>query len=227
MRVGDAIAEPLLVHGLGQGQQDRVADLLKAVGLKKWMAASYPHEFSGGQRQRIVLARALALDPRLIVLDEPVSALDVSVRAQILNLLQDLRQARGITYLLIAHDLATVRYFCDRMGVMYLGKLMEKGPTEQLFTASRHPYTRLLVETAARSRSVHWVTSSLVDVPTPEQAPPGCRFHTRCWLYEKLGRPERCVAEDPGLLPAGRGQEAACHFSEEVENAAQSAGAVS
>src|SRR5579884_1041926 len=149
MMVGETVAEPLQAHGLARSRQDRLAkarELLKRVGLDPAFAARYPHEFSGGQRQRIGIARAIATDPRLLVLDEPISALDISIRAQILNLLQDLQESRGLAYLFIAHDLSVVRHFCDRVAVMYLGVIVESGPADRVFAHPRHPYTQALLE---------------------------------------------------------------------------------
>ena len=184
MRVGGIIGEPLEVNSTMTKNdiKDRVAGLLEEVGLQSYQANLFPHEFSGGQRQRIGVARALALNPRLIVLDEPVSALDVSIRAQIMNLLEDLQDEHGLTYLLIAHHLATVRYMCDKVGVMYLGRLVEEAPTEELFDNPLHPYTRALMSAALPShpdieREEIVLTG---EVPSPIDPPSGCHFHPRC-----------------------------------------------
>ena len=189
----------------------------------------YPHEFSGGQRQRIGIARALALNPDFVVCDEPVSALDVSIQSQVLNLLLDLRRDFNLTYLFISHNLSVVQYFSDRVGVMYLGKVVEIGSVEQLYRDPRHPYTVALLsaipEADPRRRKKRLVLKG--DVPSPAAPPSGCRFHTRCWLREQLGNPERCATEEPELRPigvsadAGNGtgpemHRAACHYAEEI-----------
>jgi oligopeptide transport system ATP-binding protein len=188
-------------------------------GLRRDYTRRYPHEFSGGQRQRIGIARALALGPDLVVCDEPVSALDVSIQSQVLNLLLDLRRDFNLTYLFISHNLSVVQYFSDRVGVMYLGKLAEEGAVEQLYRDPRHPYTgRAAVgdpDPDPRRRKKRLVLKG--DVPSPAAPPSGCRFHTRCWLYEKLGNPERCATEEPLLRPIGEGGHlTACHYAEEV-----------
>ena len=184
MRVGSIIGEPLEVNSVMTKNdiKDRVSGLLEEVGLQSYQANLFPHEFSGGQRQRIGVARALALNPRLIILDEPVSALDVSIRAQIMNLLEDLQEEFGLTYLLIAHHLATVRYMCDTVGVMYLGRIIEEAPTEELFDNPLHPYTRALMSAALPShpdieREEIVLTG---EVPSPVDPPSGCHFHPRC-----------------------------------------------
>jgi peptide/nickel transport system ATP-binding protein len=212
MRVGAIVAEPLAIHGIGsRAQRNRqVRELLGEVGLPAGAEEQYPHEFSGGQRQRIGLARALALAPKLIVADEPVSALDVSVQAQILNLMNDLQERHGLTYVLISHDLAVVRYLAHRIGVMYLGKLMETGRTADVYLRPRHPYTRGLIDTvpvadpwAARGRGT--VTGEPASALTP---PSGCRFRTRCPRAQDI-----CATEEPPMREMGpAGHRAACHF---------------
>ena len=218
MRVGDAIAEPLVVNTRLRGQQlrDRIAGLLDAVGLGPGAARNYPHEFSGGQRQRIAIARALSLNPDLIVLDEPVSALDVSIRAQIMNLLKDLQQEMRLSYLLIAHDLATVRYLTDSVGVMYLGKLAELAPTTDLFARPAHPYTLALIDAASAEVRDRPPIVLSGDIPSPADPPSGCRFHTRCWLYEQLGRPKICRTEQPPMTEVLPNHASACHFASDA-----------
>jgi oligopeptide/dipeptide ABC transporter ATP-binding protein len=212
MRVGSILHEPLKVQGMGnhQEQQARVSKMLDEVGLPARSADLYPHEFSGGQRQRIGLARALALEPKLIVADEPVSALDVSIQAQILNLLKDLQERHGLTYFFISHDLAVVKYMADRIGVMYLGKLVELGPARDLYERAAHPYTKALIDTipvadpTARGERAGHIRGEL---PSPLNPPSGCRFRTRCPFAQ-----ERCAEEEPALRPFGEGHVAACHF---------------
>jgi oligopeptide/dipeptide ABC transporter ATP-binding protein len=189
------------------------------VGLDPTYVNRYPHEFSGGQRQRIGVARALAVEPEFIVCDEPISALDVSIQAQVLNLLTDLRDRLGLTYLFIAHDLSVVKHISDRVAVMYLGKIVEIGPPDVIYAGPGHPYTRALLSavpvpdpTAERRRRRVILTG---DVPSPANPPSGCRFHTRCWLYEKLGKPENCRTIDPPLREVGPDQKAACHYAED------------
>jgi oligopeptide/dipeptide ABC transporter ATP-binding protein len=216
MRVGDSIAEPLVVSRRMPRQEAkaRVAQLLRSVGLGPEAASNFPHEFSGGQRQRIALARALALNPELIVLDEPVSALDVSIRAQIMNLLKDLQGQLGVAYLLISHNLATVRYLGHQVAVMHLGEIVEMASTDDLFTNALHPYTLALLSAdlpVRRERVKRIILKG--DLPSPAHPPAGCRFHTRCWLFEQLGRPEICTVEQPKLLASGDGHEVACHFA--------------
>ncbi|MEO6059449.1 MAG: oligopeptide/dipeptide ABC transporter ATP-binding protein [Candidatus Limnocylindria bacterium] len=220
MTVGSIISEPLETHNLvsGKARIERVRELLALVGLNPNYTDRYPHEFSGGQRQRIGVARALAVEPEFIVCDEPISALDVSIQAQVLNLLVELREKFGLTYLFIAHDLSVVRHISDRVGVMYLGKLVELGPPSAIYDAPGHPYTRALLSAvpipdpkAERRRKRVILTG---DVPSPANPPDGCRFHTRCWLYESLGRPERCRTEDPELLTVATDHRTACHFAE-------------
>jgi oligopeptide/dipeptide ABC transporter ATP-binding protein len=221
MTIGAAVAEGIEIHQLAPRNEisSRVAGLLSEVGLDPEYARRYPHEFSGGQRQRIGIARALAVQPSFIVCDEPVSALDVSVQAQVLNLLSDLQQQRGLSYLFIAHDLAVVRQIAHRIAVMYLGRIVEEGPTSQLLTYPRHPYTVALLSAvpepdpaAGRSRIVlHG------DLPSPSNPPSGCPFHTRC--FHPL-RNERCTTEVPLLRQVG-GTVAACHYAESTPQPAE------
>jgi oligopeptide/dipeptide ABC transporter ATP-binding protein len=214
MTVGAAIAEGIKIHRLATGPEvgRRVGALLEEVGLDPGYGRRYPHEFSGGQRQRIGIARALAVEPSFIVCDEPVSALDVSVQAQVLNLLADLQRDRGLSYLFIAHDLAVVRQIAQRAAVMYLGRIVEAGPTEALLAAPRHPYTVALLSAVpepdpSRRRS-RIVLSG--DLPSPSNPPPGCPFHTRCF---HPSRSVRCRTEVPMLRPVGA-TTAACHYAE-------------
>ena len=205
MTVGSIVSEPIETHHLFQGaaKKERVAELLRLVGLDPKYVSRYPHEFSGGQRQRIGVARALAVEPEFIVCDEPISALDVSIQAQVLNLLTDLRARLGLTYLFVAHDLSVVKHISDRVAVMYLGKVVEIGPPDQLYAAPGHPYTRALLSAVPVPDPVSERKRKRVilkgDVPSPVNPPPGCRFHTRCWLYERLGKPENCRTIDPPL----------------------------
>jgi oligopeptide transport system ATP-binding protein len=222
MTVGATIAEPIETHHLASGdaKRERIADLLRLVGLDPTYVSRYPHEFSGGQRQRIGVARALAVEPEFIVCDEPISALDVSIQGQVLNLLTDLRQRLGLTYLFIAHDLSVVKHISDRVAVMYLGKIVEIGPPDEVYSAPGHPYTRALLsavpvpDPAAERRRRRVILKG--DVPSPVNPPSGCRFHTRCWLYERLGQPETCRTDDPQLRVLAGDQSAACHFAEEA-----------
>jgi peptide/nickel transport system ATP-binding protein len=213
MTVGSIVGEPLLVHGVSRGseREDRVRELLGAVGLKPDHMKRYPHEFSGGQRQRIGIARALALDPQLIVADEPVSALDVSIQAQVLNLLEDLQGEFGLTYLFIAHDLSVVRHISDRVAVMYLGKIVELVETEQLFTDPRHPYTEALMSAVPVPDPDYKVERILLegDVPSPVNPPSGCYFHPRC-RYAK----EICSQEPPLYRDLGGEHFVTCHFAD-------------
>ena len=213
MRVKTIVREPLVVQGIGnrQSQNQRVVQLLGEVGLSAGAAQLYPHEFSGGQRQRIGLARALALNPKLIVADEPVSALDVSIQAQILNLMRDLQQRHDLTYIVISHDLAVVKYLADRIGVMYLGKLVETGPAIDVYERTAHPYTQALIDAIpvpdpvlARATEHHVVRGELPSAMTP---PSGCRFRTRCPFAQEI-----CAAEEPPLRLVGAEHLTACHF---------------
>jgi oligopeptide transport system ATP-binding protein len=216
------ISEPLETHKLvkGQAKRDRVAELLEMVGLDPRYVNRYPHEFSGGQRQRIGVARALAVEPEFIVCDEPISALDVSIQAQVLNLLTELRERLGLTYLFIAHDLSVVKHISDRVAVMYLGKIVEIGPPEILYLGPGHPYSRALLsavpipDPATERRRKRVILRG--DVPSPVNPPSGCRFHTRCWLYERLGKPENCTTQDPELRVLQGDHRAACHYAEQA-----------
>jgi len=222
LRVEAIIGEALDIHGLagGAARAERIAELLTLVGLDPRFAKRHPHAFSGGQRQRIGIARALAVQPEFIVCDEPISALDVSIQAQILNLLLRLRRELGLTYLFIAHDLSVVRHVSDRVGVMYLGKLVELGPPEAIYGRAGHPYTRALLSAVpvADPRLERKRRRVILkgDIPSPTSPPPGCRFHTRCWLYERLGAPARCREEVPQLQAIGPDHGAACHFASDA-----------
>jgi oligopeptide/dipeptide ABC transporter ATP-binding protein len=214
MRVGAIVAEPLVTHeALTRGSVDgRVRELLDLVGLPARAAALFPHEFSGGQRQRIAIARALAVSPKLIVLDEPVSALDVSIRAQILNLLRDLQQRLGVSYLFIAHDLAAVAHMSHTIAVMYLGKIVEIGPATAVARTPRHPYTQALFAAALPSHPDEARDEAVIpgEVPSPLAPPPGCRFHPRC-----PSAMARCATEEPALRPDGT-RRVACHLYDGV-----------
>ena len=220
MTVGEIVGEGPFVHGLKnkKEREELVRELLAGSASTRATSIAIPHEFSGGQRQRIGIARALALNPEFIVCDEPVSALDVSIQSQVLNLLDDLQQELGLTYLFIAHNLAVVEHISDRVGVMYLGRLAELANVDDLYATPSHPYTVALLsavpETDPRRRKKRLVLKG--DVPSPAAPPPGCRFHTRCWLRARLGNPERCVTEEPQLREIRPGQQAACHFSEDI-----------
>ena len=216
MTVGAIVGEPLLVHGMAKGaeREDRVKALLAAVGLKPDHMKRYPHEFSGGQRQRIGVARALALDPQLIICDEPVSALDVSIQAQVINLLEDLQGEFGLTYLFIAHDLSVVRHISTRVAVMYLGKIAELARTEELFTHPKHPYTEALMS-AVPVPDPAWSVERILlegDVPSPVAPPPGCYFHPRCRYARDI-----CRTEEPEYRDLGDLHFVTCHFGDSLD----------
>ena len=214
MTVGSIIGEPLVEHGVAKGGRlrERVEELLEAVGLDPGFANRYPHEFSGGQRQRIGVARALALNPEFIVCDEPIAALDVSIQAQVVNLLEDLQERLGLTYLFISHDLGMIRHIADRVAVMYLGRIVELAPSDALYREPRHPYTRALLSAVPihdPEREAHRERIILSgDVPSPADPPPGCRFSTRC----PMAAPE-CSQHEPEWRELHPGHWAACHFA--------------
>jgi peptide/nickel transport system ATP-binding protein len=216
MTVGEIVTEGLRIHGLAGSaeRESRARDLLERVGLSARQVDRYPHEFSGGQRQRVGIARALALDPEFVVLDEPVSALDVSVQAQVLNLLEDLQDEFGLTYLFVAHDLSVVRHISDRVAVMYLGKVVETGPVDRIFEDPQHPYTQALLESVPRASVEEYGRRGGTlqgDVPSPRNPPSGCRFHTRCPHAR-----EACTGERPPDYDAGPNHEAACFRADET-----------
>ncbi len=216
MTVSEIVAEPLVIHRVASGAalKLKVQELLEAVGLKAQHMNRYPYAFSGGQRQRIGIARALALRPRLVVADEPVSALDVSIQAQVINLLEDLQEELGLTYLFIAHDLSVVEHISDRVAVMYLGKIVEMAEARSLFESPRHPYTEALLSAIPIADPDHRKERIVLsgDVPSPSAPPPGCKFHPRCRYAQPI-----CSQEEPPLTPLPDGRAAACHFAEELD----------
>lgn len=212
MTAGQIIEEPLIIHNVldSQGRRHRVVELLEMIGLSERDYDRYPRHFSGGQRQRIALARSLALNPKLIIADEPVSALDVSIRAQILNLMMDLRKELGLTYIMVAHDMSLVRQVCDRVAVMYVGKIVEMTDTEDLYNRPVHPYTRALLSAVPIADPTKKMAALPLqgEFPSPIHLPLGCRFHTRCPM-----RCENCPAEEPALRDIGNGHMVACHLA--------------
>lgn len=222
MTVGDSIAEPIEAYDLARGTElkTRVEELMQMVRLDPAAATRYPHEFSGGQNQRVGVARALSTNPEIIICDEAVSALDVSIQAQVLNLLTDLQGRLNLTLIFIAHDLKVIRYMADRIAVMYLGQVVEVAPTDRLFAEPSHPYTRALVSAVPLPDPIQERRRERIiltgEIPSPSNPPSGCRFHTRCWFRNELGRPERCVTETPSLRAISSGHQASCHFAEEL-----------
>jgi oligopeptide transport system ATP-binding protein len=223
MNVATIITEPMEIHKVGSAKErrERGRELLATVGLNPEFGVRYPHEFSGGQRQRIGVARALALNPELVVADEPISALDVSIQAQIINLLERLQGEFGLTYLFVAHDLSVVTHISDRIAVMYLGRIVELAGSRELNRHPLHPYSVALLsaipipDPAVEARRRRIILKG--DVPSPVSPPSGCRFHTRCWLRERLGNPEICSTVDPPLNEVTGGHAVACHFADQVE----------
>ena len=222
-KVGSVVAEPLVVHGIAKrkARGERVQELLRLVQLSPTDADRFPHEFSGGQRQRIAIARALASEACLLMCDEPVSALDVSIQAQTINLLQDLKKRLGLSYVFVSHDLSVVRHVSDRIAVMYLGKIVENSSTHELYDGPLHPYSIALLSAVPRADPVVERTRQRIllrgEVPSPSNPPSGCHFRTRCWLSELLGKPAKCAAEEPELRDMGNGHLVSCHFAEELQ----------
>jgi oligopeptide/dipeptide ABC transporter ATP-binding protein len=213
--IGDILTAPLKVHGIGTKVERRaiVADILARVGLPKDSIGRYPHEFSGGQRQRIGIARALILNPELVICDEPVSALDLSIQAQILNLLVEMKRQLGLSYLFISHDLSVVRYFADRVLVMYLGRIVESADNATLWSSPKHPYTRALIEAVPDASRRRHAAPIHGDLPSPQNVPSGCRFHTRCPLATEI-----CRAQEPEFRALAPGHKVACHHAEATIN---------
>jgi len=220
--IGTAIGEGLRIHAIGTPaeRRDKVARMMELVGLAPYHARRYPHEFSGGQRQRIGIARALVLEPDLLVCDEPVSALDVSIQAQVLNLLRSLQRDLGLTYLFVAHNMGVVEHISDRVAVMYLGALTEVAGSAEIYRTPLHPYTIALLSAVPRidpeARAKRRRIILVGDVPSPINPPSGCRFHTRCWLRQQLGNPQRCATERPEMRTLRPEHVVACHFAEEL-----------
>ena len=228
-QIGTSIADGLRIHKLGSTSErrNRVGKIMELVGLQPYHARRYPHEFSGGQRQRIGIARALVLEPDLVVCDEPVSALDVSIQAQVLNLLRGLQDELGLTYLFVAHNMGVVEHISDRVAVMYLGAITELAGSAEIYRTPLHPYTVALLSAvpvaSPRDRDHHRRIILLGDVPSPVNPPSGCRFHTRCWLRRQLDNPERCVSERPVLrgIEGFGDHQVACHFAEQLAPGAE------
>jgi oligopeptide/dipeptide ABC transporter ATP-binding protein len=217
--VGDSIADGLRIHGIGNSRerQQMLRDVMDKVGLAPYLAARFPHEFSGGQRQRIGIARALVVKPDLVVCDEPVSALDVSIQAQVLNLLKEIQAEMSLTLVFIAHNMGVVEHISDRVAVMYLGRIVELTDRQTMYRDPRHPYTQALMSAIPipdpEIRRKRIILRG--DVPSPVNIPPGCRFHPRCWLYERLGEPEECRTDDPELRDVVHDHRVACHYAEQ------------
>jgi len=216
MRVGEIIGEPLTIHRTACGEElkAKVLQLMAQTGLAPEQFERYPHEFSGGQRQRIGIARALAVNPKLLIADEPLSALDISIQAQIINLLIELRRSRNLAYILISHDLAVIRHLSSKTAVMYLGRVVEQGPTAEIFSAPLHPYTEALLDAVPDLTGKHRRSPGKVlqgDIPSPLAPPPGCHFHPRCPYRREL-----CTTRQPVLEEKAAGRKAACHFSSEI-----------